>query len=226
MPVALRVLVILLCSSLPGSACGTPSTRPLPRSVVIDGRVLDPIMETAVEFAIVHLSDTSFASSTVPDGRFQLAGMLSPGTYSLRVSAVGYEGRELTFTLPISDSVLHLGDVYLGVPDERGWPVECLPGTRRPGLEVQVRDSVTRTGLTGAALVIASDVEYEEVLQPRILDQRDSTVVTVAGAQERPGSYTVQVSVPGYRTWKRAGIIVSSNGCTVGTRTVLVLLQR
>jgi len=46
----------------------------------------------------------------------------------------------------------------------------------------------------------------------------------LAGAEERPETYTILVSKPGHETWSIAGILVSDDECGVVTKKVRVEL--
>ena len=91
-------------------------------------------------------------------------------------------------------------------------------------LSVAVRDSMLGTWLT--ATVRAQDGAFSEELVPGPGAPGITAPLSYFGVADRPGTYTVTVTAPGYRPWRRDGIIVASNpGCHVATVGVTVLLQ-
>ena len=60
----------------------------------IKGRVFDPINNEAVPFAVVAVMESTTATTTDIDGRFELTE-LKPGLYNLRVSSLGFQTREI-----------------------------------------------------------------------------------------------------------------------------------
>lgn len=45
-------------------------------------------------------------------------------------------------------------------------------------------------------------------------------------AYERPGTYSITLEAPGYKTWRRENIVVTPQGCHVKTVSVTALMQR
>jgi len=95
--------------------------------------------------------------------------------------------------------------------DALGSPSVCTLEAR-PGIVVEVRDSLTGAPAASGALAIARDGLFADTL--RGLDLR------VAGAHERPGTYGVSVTKSGYRDWSGAGVRVTSGECHVHTVTL------
>ncbi len=87
----------------------------------------------------------------------------------------------------------------------------------RPGLEVEVRDSITRAPAGENASVIATEGAYEETMQ--VFDG-----LTFSGLYERRGSYSVSVQKAGYKQQQQE-IRVTGNECHVKTVDLQVNLE-
>lgn len=87
-------------------------------------------------------------------------------------------------------------------------PIVCTADFRM-AIVVAVRDSITgEPRATGAAGVVR-DGAYTDSLRGANL--------TLSGAPERAGTYTVTIERPGYHTWSVGGIQVTRNACHVNT---------
>ncbi|MGQ0642906.1 MAG: hypothetical protein ACT4P6_19340 [Gemmatimonadaceae bacterium] len=86
-----------------------------------------------------------------------------------------------------------------------------------PGLRAVVRDSATNAGLAATAVAFARAGTFVDTLR----STGDSVMV---GADERAGTYRLEVFHPGYQSWSRDGIHVTRDQCHVKTVRVLVLL--
>ncbi len=87
------------------------------------------------------------------------------------------------------------------------------------GLNVQVRDSISGLSLAGGSSVTAQDGAYIETLA------YFSAADSFFGAVERAGSYTVEVTHPGYKPWERSNVGVAAATCHVIPVQLLVRLQ-
>ena len=87
--------------------------------------------------------------------------------------------------------------------------------SRRIGITVTVRDSITGAPLTEGVRVIARDGIFA--------DTADADAFSLA--EERPGSYTVTVEKEGYQPWSRDDIRVIRGECH-GQRVELVALLK
>lgn len=92
------------------------------------------------------------------------------------------------------------------------------------GVVVVVHDSVTGAPIAAGAVGIATDGTYRDSLQVAGLAS-DGTPESLAGAYERPGTYTVQVTKPGYAGWSQTGVQVSKGTCHVRTVTLTANLE-
>lgn len=90
----------------------------------------------------------------------------------------------------------------------------------RAGIQVTIRDAATSAPAAQGAIATAQDQSYTDTLQGFF----DS--LTVAGAYERPGVYTVVVKKAGYRDWRQTNILVTSDECHVITVTLDARLER
>lgn len=93
----------------------------------------------------------------------------------------------------------------------------CDP-VRLFGIRAFIRDSVSGDGVARAALAVIRDGMFEDSLTT----VSDSVKV---GADERAGTYRLEVSAPGYQNWARNGIVVAqASECHVQTVDVTVRL--
>ena len=87
----------------------------------------------------------------------------------------------------------------------------------RPGLSIEVRDSVSGAGLAEGTLAIARAGAYADTLS--------GVGAHVWGAHERPGTYDVSLSRPGFRTWIVSDVRVEQDACHVITERLVARLQ-
>lgn len=89
-----------------------------------------------------------------------------------------------------------------------------------PGVLVEIRDAADGTPIAATASGNITDGSYQDSLR-----LYDSSLMR-AGADEREGTYTVQVLHTGYVPWERRGIRVRDTGCHVDTVTLQADLER
>jgi hypothetical protein len=89
-----------------------------------------------------------------------------------------------------------------------------------PGVIVEIRDAVDGAPIAAAASGSVIEGSYQDSL--RLHDGS----LTRAGADERDGTYTVQVLHTGYVPWEQTGVRVRDTGCHVDTVTLQADLQR
>ena len=93
----------------------------------------------------------------------------------------------------------------------------CDP-VRLFGIRAFVRDSVSGDGVARDARAVIRDGTFEDSLET----VSDSVKV---GADERAGTYRLEVSAPDYQSWARNGIVVAqASECHVQTVDVTVRL--
>ena len=90
----------------------------------------------------------------------------------------------------------------------------------RPGILVDIRDSVTSEFLASGARSIARDGEFADTVPAQITGFPHSL------AHERPGTYTLTVERANYATWTRTGVVVTDGRCHVNTVSIIARLQR
>lgn len=92
----------------------------------------------------------------------------------------------------------------------------------RPGISLLILDA--RGGPLASDSVFASAVDggYADTA---IRNTRDAGYARVGLADERAGTYSVEVRGDGYEPWTRTGVRVSEGGCHVQTVDLEVLLQ-
>ena len=96
-------------------------------------------------------------------------------------------------------------------------PVVC-PADVTPAVEVQVRDARTGAPAAHGAVATAQDGSYTDTLE--IVGWTGSppdstTAITMAGAYERPGTYTVRITKPGFQAWQQTGVRAREGECGV-----------
>ena len=97
-------------------------------------------------------------------------------------------------------------------------PDELVVCTReaRPGIVVEVRDSLTGAPRVSGTVGIAREASYVDTLHGS-----DSLL---SGVHERPGTYTVELTNPGYMNWRRESVRVEAGECHVVTVRLLARL--
>jgi len=78
------------------------------------------------------------------------------------------------------------------------------------GLTVEVRDAATGRGIAAGSVVVARDGSYSETLVSGPVDS-----VSVQGAGERAGTYSIIVTRPGYSAWTSPPVTVTADQCHV-----------
>jgi hypothetical protein len=93
----------------------------------------------------------------------------------------------------------------------------------RPGIRVEVRDSVTGEPAAAGARLIARDGAYADTSDQLPAPYTDP--LSLRAADERAGWYDVSVEKTGYRDWRRRPIRVTKDRCHVRTVQLRVRLQ-
>lgn len=102
-------------------------------------------------------------------------------------------------------------------------PVMCT-AIAVPGIQVDVRDSVTGLPATDGALGIARDGPYVDTLET-LPTAGPLPSPTMLGAWERRGTYDVTITKANYLTWSATGVHVTGDACHVTTLTLDANLQ-
>ncbi len=106
-----------------------------------------------------------------------------------------------------------------------GLPGRICTTEARAGIEVDVRDALTGEPAAEGAIGLAQEGLFVDTLRvfPTLPPQG---ALTMVGAFERPGIYTVVVRKPGYREWTQANVVVSKDECHVITTRLQARLER
>lgn len=83
----------------------------------------------------------------------------------------------------------------------------------RPGIVLEILDSVTNLPAAFGAVVVAKEAGYEDTLRMR--GSIDSANAFVAGAFERAGTYALTVNQAGYVPWSQGSVQVTRGPCHV-----------
>ena len=95
-----------------------------------------------------------------------------------------------------------------------------------PAIEVEVRDVVSGEHLSVTPRGAARDGVFEDSLRVGSTTLSiPPLVVTMVGADERAGTYLVQLEAEGYQPWDTSGIQVLSDECHVRTVTFTAALD-
>lgn len=85
-----------------------------------------------------------------------------------------------------------------------------------PAIEVEVRDAVSGAHLSVTPRGVARDGGFEDSLRVGGMTSDDPPlVVTMIGADERAGTYLVQLEAEGYQAWDTSGVRVTRDECHV-----------
>lgn len=95
-------------------------------------------------------------------------------------------------------------------------------------LEVRVEDALTGAPIAEDAIALAREGAFSEQL--RVVGWMPSgpgrVATTLGGADERPGTYEVEIQRSGYARWDTTAIRVRKGPCHVETARMVARLQR
>src|SRR5688572_11785811 len=95
------------------------------------------------------------------------------------------------------------------------------PAVITPAIVVEIRDARTGAPVANGARGAVHDGPYTDSLTPyEGIGLDPTTLVSRRAADERPGTYAVEVNHPGYRTWSVAGVRAVAGTCGVRTRRI------
>jgi hypothetical protein len=98
-------------------------------------------------------------------------------------------------------------------------------GSVEPALVVEIRDARTGAPLAAGATGVVRDGSFFDVLRPAEASGPDvASLYSRRAADERPGTYAIEVRHVGYQTWTATGVRVERGTCHVQTRRVLAAL--
>lgn len=236
--VALGLIVVgaIACQQPALQPAGTPVARPptwfvlnqvRPNSIV--GKVVND--SGAPMFGAQVLLDTNRRTFTDSSGRFTFLNVPA-ASYTIRVLRVGFvQGREVARTVDGSGLAiviqLHPSPYTLD---------EICTMMVEPNVNVVVHPVRLPEALSSAAFGIPRglvirvvDGSYDDTMYGDSLSWSRDNDGNLSAQSHRPGEragvYTVEVSAPGFRHWKRTGIRVTKEGCHVDMQTVDVTLE-
>jgi len=94
-----------------------------------------------------------------------------------------------------------------------------------PGVVVEIRDAADEAPLAAGAVGWVREGTFSDSLRAHGVTE-SGTLLSRAGADEREGTYVVEVSHSGYVTWTQGGVRVSGDGCHVETAHLQARLVR
>jgi hypothetical protein len=85
----------------------------------------------------------------------------------------------------------------------------------------------SRLGIPRGIAIRVVDGSYDDTIYGDSLPRQPNGDLIVASSQrrERPGDYTVEVTAPGYRPWRRTDVHVPQGKCHITPATVDVTLE-
>ncbi len=100
----------------------------------------------------------------------------------------------------------------------------CGQDIERPGIVVAIGYALT--GQPPNVPMTVTFVEGTYVERLPLTPGSYPTPLTIGGAGERPGTYTVTIDATGYRTWMRSNVRVRDGTCHVETTRLDAALER
>jgi hypothetical protein len=94
----------------------------------------------------------------------------------------------------------------------------------RPAIIVEIRDADTALPVAAEAMGHVQDGAFVDSLRAYGAD--GTVLVSRAAADEREGTYTVEVVHEGYQPWQQTAVRVGRNACHVETVTLQAGLER
>lgn len=89
-------------------------------------------------------------------------------------------------------------------------PFESCDDVGNFGVQVTVVDSLTGRPPLGLAVLVVTEGTYSESAQASL--QVSNGTLIVAAAHERPGTYSLRITMTGYHAWTASGVRVSESG--------------
>ena len=112
-----------------------------------------------------------------------------------------------------------------GCSNPFGGAYSC-PAVITPAIVVEIRNARTGAPLASGAKGAVHDGSYVDSLIPYEGIGLDPTaLISRRAADERPGTYAVEVNHPGYRTWSVGGVRAVAGKCGVSTHRISASLE-
>jgi hypothetical protein len=201
----------------------TPADRPSAASIDlhsvpggdISGELVGGEGRIPLDHAAIALEGRGVVAVSDSLGRFQLRNV-NPGRHILRARRIGYYASiDTVAVLENSDTAIVITlrrddrppvEVCAG-PGQAGVVLSVFPVGSPPGLPTVV-PTVPRT-----ASVVVSDRDFVERIAINSIPAQPDGVRRVYAANERPGTYQIEVSAPGFRPWRRPDVVVAKTKC-------------
>jgi hypothetical protein len=123
---------------------------------------------------------------------------------------------------------LFRSSLVMGIVATMSWLASACAGpcdtSFVPSLIVEVRDSVTGAAAAAGATGRAIEGSFVAVLEAHDVDP-DGVPLSLIMPSERPGTYTVQVTKPGYSLWERRKVQIDDLGCNAEQAQLKAKLQ-
>ena len=221
---------VALLAAVAGAGCGpvgAPSglrgNQALLRGVVLSERG-DTVEGAQIQLLAMEMTADAAPGSIVSDaqGAFQV-GPVSSGRYEVRVRRIGFyaavdtlqlrPGRELHRVIKLRESTWLAGCGSV-IP----FVLAFEPIDRRFGRRVNLAD----------ASFIAADGSFRASVEARryVDTVGDSLAHMLSGVAGRPGSYDIELLVPGYQVWRARGVRVAPHECGGKPRVLRPRLER
>ena len=123
--------------------------------------------------------------------------------------------------VPIQLSVLLAAGLLVACDDS---PMSCTASVE-PAMVVSVEDSLDGSPVAAEATALAVDGAFGEALRPHG-HNTVGELTSLAGPDERAGTYMVTVDKTGYAEWRQTDIRVTADECHVRTVNLTARLQR
>lgn len=163
----------------------------------IQGVVLDSITKAPMVGGIVHLRGTALGANVDREGNYRITGVPA-GTYSVRVSYIGYKNKELSVTVPQGSKEIIKLNVLLS-PDAVEGETIIVYGQQR-GQQVAINQQISANTMVNVVseekIQELPDVNAAEVIgrMPGVSVQRsggEANKIVLRGLSDKFGAITI-----------------------------------
>ncbi|HEY9186715.1 MAG TPA: TonB-dependent receptor [Ignavibacteria bacterium] len=164
---------------------------------IIQGVVLDSITKAPMVGGIVHLRGTALGSNVDREGNYRITGVPA-GTYTVRVSYIGYKNKELSVTVPQGSKEVIKLNVLLS-PDAVEGETIIVYGQQR-GQQVAINQQISANTMVNVVseekIQELPDVNAAEVIgrMPGVSVQRsggEANKIVLRGLSDKFGAITI-----------------------------------
>jgi hypothetical protein len=222
----LGISACLACSPARSPISYSPATSAYRPSVVsvglpsaltgsISGRIVGDDVRAPLDQAVIGLDNGAARSWGDSLGRFQFRDV-NPGRHIMVTRRIGYYRSVDTIVVVQSSDT----EIQIVMRRDDRPPIGVCAGVGRPGVVLSVFPVGSSSGLPTvvptvprAASVVLSDRDFVERIAISSIPSQPDGVRRVYAANERPGTYQIEVSAPGFRPWRRTDVIVATTKC-------------